>query len=288
MANVLEIFFSGILLGSVYALSASGLSLVFGIMGVVNLAHAEFIMLGAYATYGIWILTKVSPLIAILGSVLIIFLFSLVVYKTTIKRIIGEEQLVSLIITYGISIILWNFAQLTFTSSFKSIDYSLGSFAWSGVYFSINQVIGLGIVVLIMVGLHQFLIRSKIGKAIRAVAQNPTVAALSGINLDRTRMIGFGIAGILASIAGGLISIQWSIYPLMGVDLILKCFAIVAIGGLGSLPGSLVGGLILGLVESLGTYYLDSMLANIFAPLMLILTFLFRPQGLFGVVERVD
>ncbi len=101
-------------------------------------------------------------------------------------------------------------------------------------------------------------------------------------------MFGFGIAGSLAAVAGSLIAIQWSIYPLMGQDLILKCFAIVAIGGIGSLPGSLVGGMILGLAESIGTQYWDSTMANTIAPLLLIATFLLRPQGLFGVEERVD
>ena len=288
MGNFIELLISGVLLGSVYALAASGLSLNFGIMGIVNLAHGELIMLGAYATYWIWFLFKINPFLAILGAIIILFIFSVFVYKTAIKRIIGEEQLVSLIITYGISIVLWNFAQLVFTSSFKSVEYSLGSVSFRESFFSLNQVSGLIAVVIIMIGFHQYLTYSKTGKSIRAVAQNANVASLSGINVNRIRMIGFGIAGILACTAGGLISMQWSIYPLMGEDLILKCFAIVAIGGLGSLPGSLIGGLILGIVESFGTHYLDAMIANIFAPLMLIITFLFRPQGLFGVVERVD
>jgi branched-chain amino acid transport system permease protein len=283
-----EILISGILLGSLYALAASGLSLGFGIMGIINLAHAEFIMLGAYVTFWLWFLTKLNPLLTIFGSMIVLFVFCMFVYRVSIRKIIGEEQLVSLILTYGISIVIWNFAQVFFTSTFRSVDYSTGSIAFSGSYFPVNKIISFVIVTIMILGLHLFLKYSRIGRSIRAVSQNTTIAAISGIDVDRTRMIGFGISGLLAGVAGSLIAIQWSIYPLMGEDLILKCFAIVAIGGLGSLPGSLAGGIILGLAESLGTRYWDATMANTFAPLLLILTFLIRPQGLFGLAERVD
>jgi branched-chain amino acid transport system permease protein len=285
---LIETLISGTLLGALYALAASGLSLGFGIMGIINLAHAEFIMLGAYVTFWLWFLMKINPLLTILGSMIALFVFCLLVYRITIRKIIGQEQLISLILTYGISIVLWNFAQVAFTSTFRSVDYSTGSITVSGSYFSVNKIISFIIVCVLIAGLHLFLKYAKTGKSIRAVSQNATIAAISGIHVDRIRMLGFGIAGILAGVAGSLIAIQWSIYPLMGEDLILKCFAIVAIGGLGSLPGSLAGGIILGLAESIGTGYWDATMANIFAPLLLILTFLFRPQGLFGVEERVD
>jgi branched-chain amino acid transport system permease protein len=284
----IETLISGILLGSLYALAASGLSLGFGIMGIINLAHAEFIMLGAYTTFFLWFFIKINPLVTILGSMIALFLLCIFIYRILIRKIVGEEQLVSLILTYGISIFLWNFAQIVFTSTFRSVDYPMGSIAISGIFFPVNRIVSFGIVILIIIGLHLFLKYSIMGKSLRAVSQNPTIAAISGINVNRIRMFGFGIAGLLAGVAGSLVAVQWSIYPMMGEDLILKCFAIVAIGGLGSLPGSLAGGIILGLAESIGTSYLDSTMANIFAPLLLILTFLFRPHGLFGVAERVD
>jgi branched-chain amino acid transport system permease protein len=283
-----ETLISGILLGSLYALAASGLSLGFGIMGIINLAHAELIMLGAYVTFWLWSFAGVNPLLTIFGSMIALFAFSLILYRVSIRKIIGEEQLVSLILTYGISIVLWNFAQVAFTSTFRSVDFSAGTITVSGSHFPVNKILSFVIVTLAVIGLHLFLKYAGVGKSIRAVSQNATIAAISGINVERTRMIGFGIAGLLAGVAGSLIAIQWAIYPLMGEDLILKCFAIVAIGGIGSLPGSLAGGIILGLAESIGTGYWDSTMANIFAPLLLIFTFLFRPQGLFGVAERVD
>ncbi len=286
--QILPTLIEGLLLGSLYGLAACGLSLVFGVMTIINVAHAELIMLAAFITFGLWFLLKMNPILTIVISMFVMFIFCLFIYRVMIRRIIGEMQLVSLILTFAISIFLWNFAQVTFSSTFRSVDYSLGSIGFLGTHFPINKIVSFIIVSVIIGGLHAFLKFSKIGKAIRAVSQNPDIASISGINIDRIRMFGFGIGGALAAVAGSLIAIQWSIYPLMGQDLILKCFAIVAIGGLGSLPGSFIGGIILGVAESIGTRYWDSTMANIIAPLLLILTFLFRPQGLFGVEERVD
>ena len=180
------------------------------------------------------------------------------------------------------------FCSSLFGSTFRSVDYSLGSVTLFSNNFPINKIISFFIITFIVLTLHLFLTYSKIGKAIRAVSQNPEIASISGINIDQIRMFGFAIGGALAAMAGSLIAIQWSIYPLMGQDLILKCFAIIAIGGLGSIPGSFIGGIILAVAEALGTNYWDSTMANIIAPLLIVLTFLFRPQGLFGLEERVD
>lgn len=282
------ILVGGLLLGSLYGLAACGLSFVFGVMTIINVAHAEFIMLGAFTTFWMWFLLKINPLITIVPSMLIIFVICIFVYRAAISRIVGEMQLVSLILTFGISIFLWNFAQVFFTSTFRSVAYSTGSVSFLGSFFAVNKIISLIIVSAIIGCLYAFLKWARIGKAIRAVSQNPDIAAISGIDIDRIRMFGFAIGGALAAVAGSLIAIQWSIYPLMGSDLILKCFAIVAIGGLGSIPGAFLGGLILGVAETMGTMYWDATMANVIAPLLLILTFLFRPQGLFGYAERVD
>ncbi len=278
----------GLLLGALYGLAASGLSFVFGVMTIINLTHGELIMLGSFITFALWFFLGWNPLLTLPFSVLGLFLVCILMYRVSIKRIVGEMQLVSLILTFGISIFLWNFAQVVFSSTFRSVNYSLGSVTFLSNNFPLNKILSFFLVTVIVVGLHFFLKYSSLGKAIRAVSQNPEIASISGINIDRIRMIGFAIGGGLAGVAGSLIAIQWSIYPLMGQDLILKCFAIIAIGGLGSIPGSFVGGVILAIAESLGTNYWDATMANIIAPLLIVLTFLFRPQGLFGVEERVD
>jgi branched-chain amino acid transport system permease protein len=286
--EIITSMIAGILLGALYGLAASGLSFVFGVMTIINLAHAELIMLGAFITFWLWYLLHMDPLLTIIVSVILIFIICISLYRIVIQKIVGEMQLVSLILTFGISIFIWNFAQVTFSSTFRSVAYSTGSIGLLGSYFPVNKIISLVIVVAIVSALHTFLKWTRLGKAIRAVSQNAAIAAISGINVERIRMVGFGIGGALAAVAGSLIAIQWAIYPLMGHDLILKCFAIVAIGGLGSIPGAFFGGLILGLAETIGTMYWDATMANVIAPGLIIVTFLFRPQGLFGVAERVD
>ncbi len=286
--ELISIIVEGILLGAIYGLAASGLSFVFGVMTIINLAHAELIMLGSFITFGLWFFFKIDPLLSIFLSVVAIYVFCIFLYKAVVRRILGKMPLVSLILTFGISIFLWNFAQVFFSSTFRSVPYSTGSVGFLGSFFPVNKIISLAIVTAMIMGLHAFLKWTRVGKAIRAVSQNPDIAAISGINVDRIRMLGFGIAGALAAVAGSLIAIQWSIYPMMGQDLILKCFSIVAIGGLGSIPGAFLGGLLLGLAETIGTQYWDATMANVIAPMLLILTFLFRPQGFFGVEERVD
>jgi branched-chain amino acid transport system permease protein len=286
--QLIPILIGGLLLGSLYGLAACGLSFVFGVMTIINVAHAEFIMLGAFTSFWLWFILKIHPLLTIIPSMFFIFVICVFFYRAAVSRIVGEMQLVSLILTFGISIFLWNFAQVFFTSTFRSVAYSTGSVSFLGSHFPMNKIISLIIISAIIVVLHAFLKWTKTGKAIRAVSQNPDIASISGIDIDRIRMFGFGIGGALAAVAGSLIAIQWSIYPLMGSDLILKCFAIVAIGGLGSIPGAFLGGLILGVAESMGTMYWDATMANAIAPLLLILTFLLRPQGLFGYAERVD
>ena len=286
--QMLAIIIDGLLLGSLYGLAACGLSFVFGVMTIINLTHGELIMLASFLTFALWFFLGMNPLLTIPISMAAIFLLSLFMYRVSIKRIVGEMQLVSLILTFGISIFIWNFAQVFFSSTFRSVNYSLGSVSFLSNNFPINKIVSFVIVSLIVLGLHLFLTYSKLGKAIRAVSQNAEIASISGINIDRIRMFGFAIGGALAAVAGSLIAIQWSIYPLMGQDLILKCFAIIAIGGLGSIPGSFIGGIILAVAEALGTNYWDSTMANIIAPFLIVLTFLFRPQGLFGLEERVD
>ena len=286
--QMVAIITDGLLLGSLYGLAACGLSFVFGVMTIINLTHGELIMLASFVTFGLWFFLGMNPILTIPISVFVVFLLSLFMYRVSIRRIVGEMQLVSLILTFGISIFLWNFAQVVFSSTFRSVDYSLNSVSFLDNNFPVNKIASFLIVSFIVLGMHLLLKYSKIGKAIRAVSQNPDIASISGINIDRIRMFGFGIGGALAAVAGSLIAIQWSIYPLMGQDLVLKCFAIIAIGGLGSIPGSFIGGIILAIAESLGTNYWDATMANIIAPLLIVLTFLFRPQGLFGLEERVD
>lgn len=279
---------NGILLGGVYGLAALGLSLIFGVMTIINLVHGEFVMLGAFACFWLWFLLGMNPFFGIFVAMLVLFVLAVFFYKVVISRVVGQWQLVSLILTFGLSLFLWNLAEFTFGATFRSVAYSTGSISFLGSYIPVNKIISFIVVCIVAGALFVFLKWTRIGKAIRAISQNTDIASISGINIDRIRMFGYGIGGALAGIAGGLISMQWAIFPALGQELILKCFAIVALGGMGSLPGALLGGVILGVAESVGTMYWDPIMAAVIAPLLVVLCFIFRPQGLFGEVERVD
>lgn len=279
---------NGVLLGSVYGLAALGLSLIFGVMTIINLAHGEFVMLGAFASYWLWSLLGINPLLAIPIAMIVLFVLAAAIYKVVISRIIAQWQLISLILTFGLSIFLWNLAEFTFGATFRSVTFSTGSISFLDSYISVNKIISFIVVFIVVAALFAGLKWTRIGKALRAVSENTDIASISGINIERIRMFGYGAGGALASIAGGLIAMQWVIFPALGQEIILKMFAIVALGGIGSLPGALLGGIILGVAENVGTMYWDPIMAAVIAPLLVVLCFIFRPQGLFGVAERVD
>jgi len=281
----------GILLGSIYSLAACGLSLVFGVMGLINLAHGEFIMLGAFTCFWVWLLLGTNPLLATFISLIVLFVFAALVYRVVVNRAVSmmaKAPILGLVLTFGISIFLWNISEFAFSSTVRSVNFPLGSMGFLGREFPLSKVVCF-VIALVVIGLvYAFLRWTRIGKGMRAVTQNINVASMSGINIDRIKLLGYGIGGGMAGVAGGLIATQWAIFPFIGQELIVKCFAITALGGLGSLPGALIGGLILGVAESVGTMYASPIIALLIAPLLVVLCFIFRPQGLFGMKERVD
>ena len=187
--QLIAVLIQGILLGSLYGLAACGLSFVFGVMSIINLAHAEFIMFGAYTTFFLAVILKMNTLLTLPISMGLIGLFAILIYLISLKRVVGENQLVTLILTYAISAFLWNFAQVAFSSTFRSVPYSLGSVAIFGSYFPITKIMSLIIIVLLIAGLQLFLKWTSLGKAIRAVSQNANIAAICGINVQQVKMI---------------------------------------------------------------------------------------------------
>lgn len=281
----------GILLGAIYGLAACGLSLVFGVMGLINLVHGEFIMLGAFTCFWLWFLLGTNPLLATVVAMIAVLALAALIYKVAISRavsLIAKAPIFGLILTFGFSIFLWNISEFTFSSTIRSVALPMGSIGFLGRQFPISKITCF-VIALVVIGLvYAFLKWTRIGKGMRAVTQNINVASMSGVNIDRIKMIGYGIGGGMAGIAGALIATQWAIFPFIGQELIVKCFAITALGGLGSLPGALIGGLILGVAESVGIMYANPIIALLIAPLLVVLCFIFRPQGLFGRKERVD
>jgi branched-chain amino acid transport system permease protein len=281
MTNFIEILIRGLMLGSVYALVGMGLTLVWGVVGIVNIAHGEFIMLGAYFAYWAFSLLHFNPLLSVALSVPFFFFFGMMIHKRITERLIKAHELSALILTFGMSILIWNLAQFFWTNTYRSVPYLTGSFPVWGLVFAKSKTVSFGLAIGITIALFAFLKYSKLGKGIRATSQNSEVALVCGIDTMKMRALTFGMGIGLAGAAGAIVSLQWVIFPQMGGSYVSKAFAIVVLGGLGNVQGALVGGLIIGVLESLVTQYMSAKMAQIVPSFIILLILLLRPTGLF-------
>jgi len=281
MLNFVEIFIRGAMLGSVYALVGMGLTLVWGVVGIVNIAHGEFVMLGAYFAFWAFSLVHVNPLLSVAFSIPVFFLFGMMIHKKIMERLIKAQELSALILTFGMSILIWNLAQFLWTNTYRSVSYLTGNFPFLGLVLGKSKTVSFGLAVGITIALFTFLKYSKLGKGIRATSQNSEVALVCGINTMKMRALTFGMGIGLAGAAGAIVSLQWVIFPQMGGSYISKAFAIVVLGGLGNIHGALVGGLIIGILEAIVTQYLSAKMAQIIPSMTILIILLLRPTGLF-------
>jgi branched-chain amino acid transport system permease protein len=281
MTHFIEILIRGLMLGSVYALVGMGLTLVWGVVGIVNIAHGEFVMLGAYFTFWAFSLLHLNPLLSVALSIPVFFYGGMLIHKRITERLIKEQELSALILTFGMSILIWNLAQFFWTNTYRSVSYLTGNFPVMGIVLARSKTVSFALAVGITAILFLFLKYSKLGKGIRATSQNSEVALVCGINTVKMRAITFGMGIALGGAAGAIVSLQWVIFPQMGGTYISKAFAIVVLGGLGNIQGALVGGLIIGALESLVTQYLSAKMAQIIPSLTILIILLLRPTGLF-------
>lgn len=281
MINFIEILIRGLMLGSVYALVGMGLTLVWGVVGIVNIAHGEFVMLGAYLAFWSFSLLHLNPLFSVALAIPVFFLVGTVIHKRITERLTRAPELSALILTFGMSILIWNLAQFFWTNTYRSVSYLTGSFPFLGLVFAKSKTVSFFLAVGITAALFAFLKYSRMGKGIRATSQNPEVALVCGINTMRMRAITFGMGIALAGAAGAIVSLQWVIFPQMGASYVSKAFAIVVLGGLGNIQGALAGGLIIGVLESLVTQYWSAKMAQIIPSVTILLILLLRPTGLF-------
>jgi branched-chain amino acid transport system permease protein len=280
--DLLQVIISGLLLGGVYALFAAGMNMIFGVLRVINLAHGELMMLGAYTTFWLFALANLNPLLSIPVSALLIFSLGAVIESALIERVINQPLLSSLLLTFGLSTLFMGTALLLWTANFRSVPYLTGSVNLFGINLSQSRLVAFT-VALVLTGLtYAFLRFSTFGKAIRATAQNPEVAQICGINVGRVRLVTFALGSAMAAVAGSLIAMIFTISPEMGRMFLGRAFAIVVLGGLGSFVGAFVGALALGVVETLTAYVTDTQIAEGVSYAVLVLVLLLRPSGLFG------
>jgi branched-chain amino acid transport system permease protein len=284
--DLLQVVISGLLLGGVYALFAAGLNMIFGVLRVINLAHGELMMLGAYTTYWLFAEWDVNPLLSLPVSALLIFLLGAVIERSLVERVINQPLLSSLLLTFGLSTLFMGTALYLWTADFRSVPYLSGSVDLFGIDVSKTRLVAFAIALGVTGATYAFLRYATFGKAIRATAQHAEVAQVCGIDIRRVRLVTFGLGSAMAAIAGSLIAMIFTISPEMGRMFIGRAFAIVVLGGLGSFVGAFLGALILGVAETLTAYYSDTQIAEGVSYAVLVLVLLIRPSGLFGTGEH--
>ena len=282
---LLQQLINGLAQGSIYALIGIGFALIFGVLGLVHFAHGEVYMLGAF--FGFFVIAMLnlsifpSLIIAIIGAAIVGVVVEAVAFRTLRKA----PDVAPMVCTLGLSVVLQNVAMLLWGSDTKSAPDVLDNsvFPVWGAQVTLPQILIFGVSIALMLALQFVLYRSKMGKAIRATAQNKDAAALMGVNIDRIIALTFALGSGLGGAAGVLVGVYYNaFYPTMGFMAGLKAFTATVLGGLTSVPGAVLGGLILGVAENLGAAYISSGYRDLIAFVILILVLLIKPSGIFG------
>ncbi len=289
MGELLQHLFNGLMIGGVYALMGIGLTLIFGVMRVVNWAHGEFYMLGAYMLYTVSVLWGMPYLVALLVSAVALFLFGVIVERFLLRPVRNQPADVAMLALVGLSIALASVAQVIWGAPAVSIQlpFPMVGIAVGPITLTPIRIFILATALTIIVGTHLFLQRTRLGKATRATFQDREVAALMGININQINALMFAAGAAIAAIAGGLLGPIFTLAPNMGAAATAKSFAVVVTGGLGSFPGAILAGLLLGIAESYGTAYVSSGYREAIAFVMIIVVLLVKPTGLLGKTRRI-
>jgi branched-chain amino acid transport system permease protein len=284
MAKFAQSLISGLLIGGVYALVGIGLTIIFGVMRIINFAQGELLMIGMYLTYYLFYLLGVDPFVSIAITLPIMFLFGAFLQKTVVNRVLDALPQNQILLTLGIGLVISNTTMMLFTSDYKilSTSYSSSSVRVGGISVSEPLAVSFAITVAITAALYWFLLRTDTGQAIRATAQDRDAAQLMGIDVRRMSVIAFGIGSALAGAAGGLIAPTYYIFPQVGSAFTLKAFVVVVLGGMGSIVGATLSGLIIGTAESLGAAYISSGMKEVVVYVLFLLVLLLKPAGLLG------
>jgi branched-chain amino acid transport system permease protein len=282
---LLQILVNGILKGGLYALMAMGMSLIWGVMDIINIAHGSFIMLGAFTTYWLFTLLGMDPFLSLFLSIAILFLLGYGVQKYIINYIIRASAFITLILAFGIEIFINNLALVSWTADVRKVEVPYGAANFTiGNWVTIPTIRLIAFLMVIVISAVFFFIlnRTNLGRSIRATSQDLDAARLVGVDVARTYAITFGMGVGAAAAAGTLWSILFPISPIMGGELTLKSFVVVIIGGLGSMLGPIIGGLALGVTEAFGSTWFGSTYENLIGFSILVLVLILRPKGILG------
>ena len=272
----------GLMLGFIYGLAAMGLTLIFGVMRVINLAHGAVITLGMFALYLFSVQLGLNPYLALVLTLFLGLAFGVVMYFVSVHRVINAPELTTLLATFSVDLIIVGVGTAIFTTSPFSVNVDLGTYGSGEVTVLGTKIVAVLAAILITVALYYFLYRTRVGKSIRAVANNRSAAELMGINTTAMLALSFGLGTMLAMISGGLIATLFTFTILTGDDYQTKSFVIVVLGGLGNPTGALVGGILLGLLEGIATLFMQPSWVPVIEYVAFVLILLLRPNGLFG------
>jgi branched-chain amino acid transport system permease protein len=285
---MLQTVTSGLLTGGIYALIGIGLTIIFGVMRVVNFAHGALVMVGMYATYFLFTGLRIDPFHSLFIVMPLMFVVGVLLQRTIIEPVLKAPERNQVLLTEGVSIFLVNLALITFSANYLTMttSYAGATAQLGGVSVSLPQAAAFGIALLITGSLYIFLTHTDTGRRIRATAQDAEAASLLGINIKRVQAIAFGLGVAAAGAAGTLLMpIYYRVEPNAGSPFTLKAFVVVVLGGLGSVTGAMIGGIVLGIAESLGAVYISTGYKDAIAFVIFIAVLTLKPSGLVGKVK---
>lgn len=281
---VLQLLVNGIMMGGVYAVVAVGLTLIFGVMNVVNFAHGEFVMLGMVLTYLIHLLFGLDPGVSILLVIPVMFGMGVLIQKTLINRLLGQPDEAQILLTLGLSVLLTNLVLLFLGPDYRSVKttYQLSVWAVGPFLLPVPRVIAFILGMAFSGLLWLFLTRTELGKGLRAVAEKPEVATLMGINPQKMHWLAFGIGIAMAAGAGSVITPFYYTFPSVGGTFVIVAFVVVVLGGMGNIPGAILGALVIGVAESLTSQFLALDLNMLGVFIIFVFVLVFKPAGILG------
>lgn len=290
MTQLVQALVLGLLIGGVYALMASGLTLIFGVMQIINVAQGAFLILVAFVTWWMWRATGIDPILASVVTTPLMFGLGWVVYRTLVVRIRGSSTSMSVLLTFGLALTIEGILNVTVGNKFRSVTpgYFEQSYQVGPLSLPKPQVYGFAAAVVILGALYLVLTRTWTGRAIRACSQNPSGAALVGVGAASTAALAFALGTATAGVGGSVLSVLYPFFPASHYAWISRLLGIIVLGGMGSLPGAMAGALILGLAETLTATYGSLAWSTLVFYVVIMAVLLVRPQGLFGTRLRED
>ena len=282
---ILQVLINGVFLGGVYALIAIGLTLIFGVVRVINFAQGDFVMLGMYASYWLFVLFGMDPYVSFLITTPCFIAVGVLMHKFIINPIINAPPLAQMFSTFGLSIVLTNGALLLWKSDYRAIQtsYANSVLLIGNLVINVPRLVVFVVTLSLVIGLYIFLTRTFFGKALTAIAQDREAAMLMGVDIQKAYCAALGLGTGLAGLAGGLLMPLYTVYPAIGLHFSIGAFVVVVLGGMGNMFGAFLGGMVIGLVESLSGFFISPQLQMAMHYLIFVIFLVIRPQGMLGM-----